>query len=57
MVSKISQTFEVLLDAHDCDLKSIHVHAAIEGRDVRGGCVIVHPNGVVVDSAVAQGDA
>ena len=57
MVTKISQAFEVLFDAKDCDLKPIQVHAAIERRDVRGGRIVIHPNGVVINSAVAQGDA
>ena len=53
MITKISEAFEVLFDAEEGDLKSVQILAAIEGRDVGTGLVVVHSHGVIIDSAVA----
>ena len=53
MITKISEAFEVFFYAQKGDLKSVQIHAAIEGRDVGTGLVVFHSHGVVIDSAVA----
>ena len=57
VVAKISGGFEMLFDAEYGELESVHVYTAVECRDVRCGCIIVHSHRIVIDSAISQGDA
>lgn len=57
VVAKVSGGFEMLFDAEHSELESVHVYTAVESRDVRTGCVVIHAHRIVIDSAITQGDA